>query len=32
VGLALGYPDVQAPANAFRTERDPLEKFVQWIE
>jgi nitroreductase len=32
VGLALGYPEVQAPANAFRTEREPLEKLVQWIE
>jgi nitroreductase len=32
VGLALGYPDPKAPANAFRTEREPLEKFVQWID
>ena len=32
VGVALGYPDTAAPANAFRTEREPLEKFVQWIE
>ncbi len=32
VGLALGYPDPDHPANAFRTEREPLEKFVQWIE
>lgn len=32
VGLALGYPDKDHPANAFRTEREPLEKFVQWIE
>jgi nitroreductase len=32
VGLALGYPDLGAPANAFRTEREPLEKFVQWID
>ena len=32
VGIALGYPDAAAPANAFRTEREPLEKFVQWIE
>jgi nitroreductase len=31
VGLALGYPDAAAPANAFRTEREPLEKFVRWI-
>ncbi len=32
VGVALGYPDAACPANAFRTEREPLEKFVQWIE
>ncbi len=32
VGLALGYPDLDHPANAFRTEREPLETFVKWIE
>ena len=32
VGIALGYPDLASPANAFRTEREPLEKFVQWVE
>jgi nitroreductase len=32
VGIALGHPDPAAPANAFRTEREPLEKFVHWIE
>jgi nitroreductase len=32
VGIALGYPDLKAPANAFRTEREPLEKFVKWVE
>ncbi len=32
VGLALGYPDAANPANAFRTEREPLEKIVRWIE
>ncbi|MCL4503386.1 MAG: nitroreductase [Deltaproteobacteria bacterium] len=32
VGLALGYPDLDHPANAFRTEREPLETFVRWIE
>jgi nitroreductase len=32
VGLALGYPDPGAPANAFRTEREPLEQFVIWVE
>lgn len=31
VGLALGYPDSAAPANAFRTDREPLEKLVRWI-
>jgi len=32
VGIALGYPDPGAPANAFRTDREPLEKFVRWVE
>ena len=32
VGLALGYPEPAAPANAFRTPREPLEKFVQWVD
>jgi nitroreductase len=31
VGIALGYPDAVAPANALRTDREPLEKFVQWV-
>ncbi len=32
VGIALGYPDAAVPVNAFRTEREPLEKLVQWLE
>ncbi len=32
LGIILGYPDMQAPANAFRTGREPLEEFVRWIE
>ena len=32
VGIAVGYPDPGAPANAFRTDREPLEKFVRWVE
>jgi nitroreductase len=32
VGMALGYPDLAASANAFRTEREPLEKFVSWAD
>jgi nitroreductase len=32
VGVALGYIDPDNPANAFRTEREPLEKFVQWVK
>jgi len=32
VGIALGYPDPDSPANAFRTHREPLEKFVQWVD
>ncbi len=29
-GLAIGYPDTDAPQNKFRTSRDPLETFVTW--
>jgi nitroreductase len=32
VGIALGYPDPGAPANAFRTEREPLGNFVRWVD
>lgn len=32
VGIALGYPDSESPANAFRTHREPLEKFVRWVD
>ncbi|MEJ5330498.1 MAG: nitroreductase [Desulfobaccales bacterium] len=32
VGIALGYPDPAAPANAFRTTREPLENFVRFID
>lgn len=32
VGIALGYPDPGAPVNAFRTDREPLEKFVRWVK
>jgi nitroreductase len=32
VGIALGYPDPEAPANAFRTDREPLEKLVHWVD
>jgi nitroreductase len=31
VGIALGYPDPEAPANAFRTHREPQEKWVSWV-
>ena len=29
-GLAIGYPDMAAPVNRFRTARDPLDTFVSW--
>ncbi len=29
-GIALGYPDKQAPVNNYRTERMALDKFVRW--
>jgi len=32
MGIALGYPDLEAPANTFRTLREPLEKIVRWVD
>lgn len=29
-GVAIGYPDMDAPQNRFRSGRDPLEAFVDW--
>lgn len=29
--VALGYPDLDAPINAFRSSRDGLETFVRWV-
>ena len=31
-GMALGYPDPDAPVNAFFTPREPLENVVRWVE
>lgn len=31
VGLAIGYPDWDFPANKIRSERDPLENLVTWM-
>ncbi len=30
VSIALGYPDRESPANAFRSEREPVESLVTW--
>jgi nitroreductase len=32
IGVALGYPDSDHPINRFKSPRDPLEKFLRWIE
>jgi nitroreductase len=32
IGVALGYPDRESPANRFKTPRDSLESFVRWID
>jgi nitroreductase len=32
VGIALGYPDREAPINNFERERAPLEEIVTWIK
>lgn len=31
IGIALGYPDKEAPINQFKSPRDDLEKIVRWI-
>lgn len=31
-GIALGYPDPNADVNTYRTEREPLEAFVRWVD
>ena len=30
-GMALGYRDASAPVNVWRTQRDPVDSFTQWI-
>lgn len=30
-GMSLGYPDLTAPVNQYRTERAPLSDFVRWF-
>jgi nitroreductase len=30
IGIAIGYPDWDFPANKLETEREPLESFVSW--
>jgi len=31
VGISFGYPDLEHPANNFRTERAALEEIVRWV-
>jgi nitroreductase len=32
LGISIGYPDTEAPINAFRTDRAETDKVVKWIE
>jgi nitroreductase len=32
IGAALGVPDWDAPINRFKSSRDPLDRFVKWID
>ncbi len=32
VGIALGWPDLDAPVNKFEREREALEEFVRWLQ
>jgi nitroreductase len=31
-GISFGYPDLQHPANSFRTARAPLDEVVTWVD
>ena len=31
IGIAIGYPDPDAPVNRFHSAREPLEAFVRWV-
>ncbi len=32
LGLSVGYPDMDSPVNAYRTERSATEEFCNWLE
>jgi nitroreductase len=32
LGMSIGYPDRDAPANTFRTDRVDTEELVRWID
>ncbi len=32
MGLALGYPDPDAPVNSLQSERAPLDEFVKFLK
>jgi nitroreductase len=32
LGISIGYPDMDSPANAFRTDRSETDEIVTWIE
>lgn len=32
LGISIGYPDMESPTNAFRTDRVPTAEIVNWIE
>ena len=31
MGIAIGYPDWDAPVNRFRSEQEPLQSVVRWV-
>ncbi|MFC1868445.1 nitroreductase [Thermodesulfobacteriota bacterium] len=32
IGISIGYPDMESPKNAFRSDRSATDDFVKWIE
>jgi nitroreductase len=32
LGISIGYPDMESPVNAFRTDRVETDEIVKWIQ
>jgi nitroreductase len=32
LGISIGYPDMESPVNAFRTDRVETDELIKWVE